>query len=87
MSRTQENKTEGRYELRGFELYLNGTRVPVAPAVVRIVIIRHVRETGQLPAWDRDGRAPIDLKTVKRILKLERTLAIARLAFLLKNAA
>ena len=79
--------TESGFELRGFELYWAGERLPVSPAVVQAVIGRRTREMGTLPSWDHRGRAPVDSETVGRILKLERILAINRLAALFKEAA
>ena len=76
--------TLGRYELRGFELYSDGNRLPVSPAVVRAVIHRRMREEGILPLWDQCGRAPIDRSSVDRIFKLERVLGITHLEALLQ---
>jgi hypothetical protein len=73
---------ERKYEIRGSELYLNGERLPVSPLVVRAVIRRRTRETGPL-----SPRAPLDPETASRILKLERTVAITRLANLLRRSA
>ena len=78
---------ERSYELRGWELHLDGERLPVSPVVVRAVIERRAREAGALPPWDHRGRAPVDSATVNRILRLERTLAISRLTALLKENA
>jgi len=79
--------SDAKYELRGFELFLDGERLPVSPAVVRAVIQRRAREKGILPSWDHRGRAPLDLETVNLILRLERTMAISGLAALLKEKA
>lgn len=78
---------DDRYELRGWELYLNGERLPVSAAVVRAVIARRARERAiNLPT---DGRIAtrIDLETARRILRMERILAISHLAALLKEKA
>ncbi len=75
---------EDRYEIRGFELYVDGNRFPVSPGVVRAVIYRRMRERGILPLWDRSWRAPIDRSLVDRILTLERVIGITHLEALLK---
>ena len=79
--------TERSFELRGFELFLDGERLPVSSVVVRAVVQRRAREKGILPVWDHRGRASLDAETVKRILRLERIMAISRLAALLKEKA
>ncbi len=73
---------ERKYELRGFDLYLNGKRLPLSPAVVQAVIRRRAREMGPLSL-----KAPLDPETVRRILKLERIVGITRLETLLRRPA
>lgn len=76
-----------KYELRGFDLYLDGEKLPVSPSVVRVVLQRRARTKGWLPSWDRSGRARIDRELGDSILRIERIVAIGRLATLLKEAA
>lgn len=71
-------ETDGRFELRGYELFLDGDRLPVSPAAVRAVIERRGREIGD---------DSLDEETVNAILRLERTLAISLLTDFLKEDA
>jgi hypothetical protein len=79
--------TDRKYELRGWELYLDGERLPVSPVVVRALIERRARNSGDVPCRDHRGWAPLDADSVNRILRLERIMAISRLATLLKEKA
>lgn len=72
---------DGRYELRGAALYLDGKPLPIDPAVVRVVLERWGTKLG------RASTEKIAPESVRLILKLQSVIAVARLEADLRKTA